>query len=175
MIGLNQTPKVFLVIILLQIVFIIMFYHKYSACEWKDVPRLQLDVIRKKSVTKPEVLQDETDKLQDISIIPPFPIDAVYTFAGETARNNQRSRYNGELRYSLRSLYKYAPWINAIYIVMSDDAAYPSWIVEEKAKKLHVIRQSEIFENVQNSVNHHNSQSIESRLHHISGLNCFVF
>eukprot|EP01083_Nonionella_stella_P131169 398275_1 len=112
--------------------------------------------------------------LEDISLSPPFPIDVVYTFGGEMLTNGQRIRYNGELRYSLRSIYKYMPWVRAIYIVVSNNTLYPSWIIKHKTLMssipLHIIKHSDIYAKSENAVDNHNSISIESRIHHIDGL-----
>jgi len=61
------------------------------------------------------------------NIRPPFPIDVVYTWAGETQTNNPRNSYNNELKYSLRSIDRFAPWVNKIYILMNT-YKQPSWI-----------------------------------------------
>jgi hypothetical protein len=58
---------------------------------------------------------------------PPFPIDIVYTWRGEKFSNNIIESYNYELKYSLRSIDLYAPWVNKIYILMNEEK-YPSWI-----------------------------------------------
>eukprot|EP01083_Nonionella_stella_P306129 1070880_1 len=114
------------------------------------------------------------EMLENISVSPPFPIDVVYTFAGEMLTNEQRTRYNGELRYSLRSIYKYMPWVRAIYIVVSNNTLYPSWIIKHKTLMssipLHIIKHSDIYAKSENAVDNHNSISIESRIHHIDGL-----
>eukprot|EP01083_Nonionella_stella_P078205 213880_1 len=114
--------------------------------------------------------------LEDISLSPPFPIDVVYTFAGEMLTNGHRVRYNGELRYSLRSIYKYTPWVHAIYIVISNNTAFPSWIIKNQtspqncAIPLYFVQHSDICAKTENAVGNHNSNSIESRIHHISSL-----
>ena len=48
---------------------------------------------------------------------PPFPIDIVYTWKGESKSSNVRLGYNYELKYSLRSVELYAPWVNKIFIL----------------------------------------------------------
>eukprot|EP01083_Nonionella_stella_P176588 618211_1 len=113
--------------------------------------------------------------LEDTSLIPPFAIDVVYTFSGEMVSNEPRMRYNGELRYSLRSIYKYIPWVRAIYIAMSNNTVYPSWIIKNKTSPQHsiplyIVKHPDIFAKSENAVGNHNSMSIESRLHHIHGL-----
>ena len=47
---------------------------------------------------------------------PPFNIDVVYTWAGEQKSSDERLSYNNELKYSIRSVLKNAPWINRIFI-----------------------------------------------------------
>eukprot|EP01084_Bolivina_argentea_P009800 18288_1 len=134
-------------------------------------------------INKPSKLNNKTKSspiMQDTSIIPSFPIDIVYTFAGEQTSDGQRLRYNGELRYSLRTIYKYAPWVHAIFILISDDTLHPSWIIPNKTANcsipLYIIRHSDIYSNLNNAKNNHNSDSIESRLHHIPGLsNHFIY
>jgi hypothetical protein len=61
------------------------------------------------------------------NIRPPFPIDIVYTWAGEEKSNNNRTSYNDEFKYSLRSVHYFAPWVNKIYILMNT-YKQPSWI-----------------------------------------------
>ena len=79
-----------------------------------------------------------------------FPIDLVYLWVDDTdevwrakrqlyrpeqrtnsadATSEARWRNNDELRYSLRSVEKYAPWVNHIYIIT--DNQRPSWLVAE--------------------------------------------
>lgn len=81
---------------------------------------------------------------------PPFPIDAVFTWVDGSdplwleqkrllrqklfgapalpgdADNAARFRDNEELRYALRSLALYAPWINAVHLVTADQR--PAWL-----------------------------------------------
>ena len=67
---------------------------------------------------------------------PPFKIDIVYTWAGENHnKNNERLSDNNELKYSLRSVMKYAPWVNKIYILMNPPKKKPSWFNKNYKKK----------------------------------------
>jgi hypothetical protein len=109
-----------------------------------------------------------------------FPIDAVYTWVDRTddsfkeaikrfrpsAPNSDPSLYesNDELRYSLRSLETYAPWINHVYIVTNGQR--PSWLVE--TSKVSIIHHSEILD--RQYLPTFNSHVIESALHNIPGL-----
>lgn len=47
---------------------------------------------------------------------------------GANAKTGSANRYrdNNELKYSLRSLVKYAPWVRRIFIVTADQV--PSWL-----------------------------------------------
>jgi len=52
---------------------------------------------------------------------PAEPIDAVYTWDGK-----------GPLRYSLRSLARYAPWIRKVYVVSTGDP--PAWLARPRPR-----------------------------------------
>ncbi len=113
-----------------------------------------------------------------------FPIDAVYTWVdgndpawrarkelaltgglSELATSEARFVSRDELRYSLRSLMTYAPWIRNIYVVT--DQQKPSWLVE--SDRIRIVDHKEIFADT-SVLPVFNSHAIESRLHHIEGL-----
>ena len=77
-------------------------------------------------------------------------------------------RYNSvdELKYSLRSVYRYAPWVNIIYIVV-DDVQKPSFVNEDNPK-IKIIKHSDIIP--KEYLPTFNSVAIETCLHHIPGL-----
>lgn len=84
------------------------------------------------------------------SLSPPFPVDAVFTwvdgadpawreqkrrlrqalfgerFLAGDADSAARFRDNGELRYALRSLALYAPWVRKVHLVTADQK--PAWL-----------------------------------------------
>lgn len=117
-----------------------------------------------------------------------FPVDAVYTWVDGSdvawlERKNQvlyqlgletvdaaasaaRFRSRDELRYSLRSIDMYAPWIRNIYIVT--DRQMPSWL-DTGHPRVRVVDHSEIFADGR-LLPTFNSHAIESQLHHIDGL-----
>ncbi|MFE0509106.1 stealth conserved region 3 domain-containing protein [Streptomyces sp. NPDC058964] len=117
-----------------------------------------------------------------------FPIDAVYTWVDDTdpawrerrdaARKaagiadegadsgDVRFRNRDELRYSLRSLAMYAPWIRNIYIVTDDQT--PHWL-DTSQPGVTVVGHREIFTKA-DWLPTFNSHAIESQLHHIDGL-----
>ncbi|MQY09323.1 stealth family protein [Actinomadura macrotermitis] len=118
-----------------------------------------------------------------------FPIDVVYTWVdgddpawrarrdlalaevGEAGLNHlaaNDSRYisRDELRYSLRSLAAYAPWVRHIYIVTDDQV--PRWL-NLASPRITVVDHKEIFQG-RGVLPTFNSHAIESQLHHIEGL-----
>jgi hypothetical protein len=56
-------------------------------------------------------------------------------------------RDNGELKYCLRSIHKYCPQINNIYIILGADCDPPSFLKE--TNKLHFIKESDLYKNIQ--------------------------
>jgi hypothetical protein len=101
---------------------------------------------------------------------PEFPIDIVYSWAGENFSNNIRSSYNNELKYSLRSIYKFLPWVNHIYIIINNRNIIPSWFNNNYKKHITMITEGEIFPRLE-YIQNKNSNAIESCLHRIPLLN----
>jgi hypothetical protein len=119
-----------------------------------------------------------------------FPIDAVYTWvdgsdpawqarkaaalatntwlhgASRLATNDSRYASRDELRYSLRALHCFAPWIRHIFLVTDDQV--PAWLDTGNAR-ITVVSHKEIFGDT-GTLPTFNSQAIESRLHRIPGL-----
>lgn len=115
-----------------------------------------------------------------------FPIDLVYTWVDgndpvwqakkaywqkqyapddEYAISPARWRDRDELKYSLRSVEQYMPWVNNIYIVT--DNQVPAWL-NINHPKIKIVDHSEIFPAEALPV--FNSIAIESRLAHIPDL-----
>nr|WP_281382009.1 stealth family protein [Nocardiopsis mwathae] len=116
-----------------------------------------------------------------------FPIDVVYTWVDgdEPAMREKRTKYIGEteidiadrefgesrytshdeLRYSLRSVWMYAPFVRNIYVVT--DGQVPRWL-DTSVPGVRVVDHREIFPEGVLPV--FNSHAIETRLHHIPGL-----
>ncbi|MFI7600774.1 stealth family protein [Actinoplanes sp. NPDC049681] len=119
-----------------------------------------------------------------------FPIDVVYTWvdggdpqwqarkaaalaqnewlgdASRLATNNSRYASRDELRFSLRALHCFAPWVNHIYLVTDDQV--PEWL-DTSHPGITVVSHREIFGDT-GTLPTFNSQAIESRLHRIPGL-----
>lgn len=117
---------------------------------------------------------------------PNFPVDVVYTWVdgadaqwaakranylpaleAHRAINQMQAHYrdNQELRYSLRSLEQYAPWVRHIFIVT--DAQKPSWL-DTAHPKITVVDHREIIPT--EYLPTFNSHVIEAYLYRISGL-----
>ncbi len=84
-----------------------------------------------------------------------------------SADNNCKGRYadNDELKYSLRSVEKYAPWIRRIFIVT--DNQVPEWL-DTSNPKIQIVDHTEILP--PESLPCFNSRIIEHHLHKIPGL-----
>jgi hypothetical protein len=132
--------------------------------------------------TKPDFAQPNVEQAT-------FPIDAVYTWVdgsdpdwrerknaalraqgagelSEIAANDSRYANRDELRYSLRSLVCYAPWIRHVYLVSDDQL--PPWL-DVTHPMITVVRHREIFGDT-GMLPTFNSHAIETRLHRIPGL-----
>ena len=118
----------------------------------------------------------------------PFPIDVVYTWVdgsdsrwrarmrehrglavesvNERAVADARFRDQDELRYSLRSLQQYAPWVRHIWLVT--DQQTPPWL-DATSEGITVVDHRSLWAD-QGALPVFNSHAIESRLHHIEGL-----
>ncbi|QGH70077.1 stealth conserved region 3 domain-containing protein [Pseudactinotalea sp. HY158] len=117
-----------------------------------------------------------------------FPIDVVYTWVDDTdlawqqrrntlrdsdnaglhheATSAARFRNRDELRYSLRSLEEYAPWVRNVYLVTAGQR--PAWLRSD-SDRLTVVDHEEIFPDP-SVLPTFNSHAIEANLHRIEGL-----
>ncbi|MFG3696689.1 stealth family protein [Micromonospora sp. NPDC047620] len=117
-----------------------------------------------------------------------FPIDAVYTWVDGSdpewlerkmaalatsggqlhaiAANTSRYHNRDELRYSMRALYSFAPWLRRIFLVT--DNQLPSWL-DPTHPRVTVVPHAELFADL-GGRSSFNSHAIESRLHRIEGL-----
>lgn len=113
-------------------------------------------------------------------------VDAVYTwvdgssphFARDLARahpggegsgvdaRRRRFRDNGELRYSLRSLLRFAPWVRHIYLVTNGER--PPWL-DRRGDRVRVVAHAALFDR-SDDLPTFNSNAIELHLHRIPGL-----
>ncbi|MEV6816218.1 Stealth CR1 domain-containing protein, partial [Micromonospora sp. NPDC051296] len=117
-----------------------------------------------------------------------FPIDVVYTWvdgadpawlasknstlaeSGRTpvdaAESIARFRDRAELRYSLRSIDMYAPWVRNIYLVTAGQT--PAWL-DTDHPQITVVDHRELF-GYRGALPTFNSHAIESQLHQIDGM-----
>ncbi|MFP1627154.1 stealth conserved region 3 domain-containing protein [Streptomyces sp. 5K101] len=117
-----------------------------------------------------------------------FPVDVVYTWVDDTDpawrkrrddvrrsldmpvddadSGDVRFRNRDELRYSLRSLAMFAPWVRNIYLVTDDQT--PEWLDTDQPG-IEVVAHRDIFPD-QSWLPTFNSHAIESQLHRIDGL-----
>jgi hypothetical protein len=84
----------------------------------------------------------------------------------ELAANDSRFASRDELRYSLRSLEMFAPWVRRVFLVTDDQV--PAWL-DVDHPRLSVVNHTELFGN-RGRLPTFNSHAIESQLHHLDGL-----
>ena len=119
-----------------------------------------------------------------------FPVDVVYTWvdgtddawlatkaaaAGvadqrrftERAHDESRFADHDELRYSLRALEQYAPWVNHVWIVTADQ--HPNWLRRDHPW-VSVVSHRDIWPDGGVGLPTFNSHAIEACLHRIPGL-----
>lgn len=82
------------------------------------------------------------------------------------AYHDERFRNRDELKFSLRSLEMFAPWIRHIYVVTMDQV--PEWL-DTSHPKITVVSHRDIYSDP-GALPTFNSSSIETQLHHIDGL-----
>ncbi|OZE98134.1 stealth family protein [Rhodococcoides fascians] len=84
---------------------------------------------------------------------------------GEGDASAARFRQIDELKYALRSIHMYAPWIRRIFVATDSDR--PSWLADDPRV---TFVPSEAFFVDTSVLPTHNSQAVECQLHHIPGL-----
>ena len=78
----------------------------------------------------------------------------------------ERYRQIDELRYALRSVHAFAPWVRRIFI--ATDSAAPAWL-DPANPRVRIVRSEEFFADPA-ALPTFNSHAIESQLHHIPDL-----
>ncbi len=84
---------------------------------------------------------------------------------GEGDDSEARYRQIDELKYALRSVYMFAPWVRRIFI--ATDSPAPKWLA--KHPKVTIVPSEAMFADP-SVLPTHNSHAVESQLHHIDGL-----
>jgi hypothetical protein len=89
-----------------------------------------------------------------------------YTAAQHRSGHAERWRNRDELRYSLRSIEMFAPFIRQIFLVTNGQV--PKWL-DDTGARIRVVTHQEIYRN-RDCLPTFNSSGIETQLHHIEGL-----
>jgi hypothetical protein len=84
---------------------------------------------------------------------------------GEGDDSHARFRQLDELKYALRSVYLFAPWVRNIYI--ATDSPRPEWLAEHP--RVTIVPSEQFFADP-TVLPTHNSHAVESQLHNIPGL-----
>ncbi|MDY0911019.1 stealth family protein [Microbacterium sp. CFBP9034] len=84
---------------------------------------------------------------------------------GDGDEGPARYRHVDELRYALRSVHMYAPWVRRIFI--ATDSPTPAWLLDHP--KVTIVRSEEFFADP-SVLPTHNSHAVEAQLHRIPGL-----
>ncbi|MGG7510645.1 stealth family protein [Plantibacter sp. YIM 135249] len=84
---------------------------------------------------------------------------------GDGDDSDARFRQINELKYALRSVHTFAPWIRHIYI--ATDSPKPAWLADHP--KVTIVPSEAFFADL-DALPTHNSMAVESQLHHIEGL-----
>jgi hypothetical protein len=144
-------------------------------------PALELTVADRELRTYPPFDRPRFDTVD-------FPIDVVYLWVdgsdpdwrarrdrrlsevtGQPVRaeatSAERFRDHGELRYSMRSVRRFAPWVRHLYLVT--DRQRPRWLGDHP--DLTIVDHRDIFDDPA-CLPTFNSHAISARLHHIDGL-----
>ncbi|MBC2868014.1 stealth conserved region 3 domain-containing protein [Streptomyces mexicanus] len=156
-----------------------------SSAAGSRLPSLTADATLRVRDREYPTLEPFTKKLvNDIT----FPIDVVYTWVDDTdprwqerrarrradlglpaqASGDEAARFRNrdELRYSLRSIAMFAPWVRKVYLVTDDQQ--PAWL-NTSHPGVEVVSHRDIFTDP-SCLPSFNSHAIESQLHHIDGL-----
>ena len=116
-------------------------------------------------------------------------VDAVFTYVNGVdpawrasfdafARNrtdngdkNIHNRYRdwGELRYAMRSVASYAPWVRRIFLVVASPSQVPAWL-DAQHSRIVIVYHRDLFDDPATQLPTFNSLAIESVLHRIAGL-----
>ncbi|BBZ13518.1 sugar phosphotransferase [Mycobacterium branderi] len=84
---------------------------------------------------------------------------------GEGDDADARIRQIDELKYALRSVHAFAPWVRRIFI--ATDSRVPEWLAPHP--KITIVRAEEHFTDL-SALPVYNSHAVETQLHHIPGL-----
>ena len=143
--------------------------------------------VHRRSRTGHDLPTFRTFQIPDIAEVT-FPVDAVYLWvddadpawrarrqqalhalgldAGHDSIADARFRQHDELKYSLRSLSQFAPWIRHIHLVT--DGQRPPWLNTD-SPRISVVDHRELFGD-RGRLPTYNSHALSAMLHHLPGL-----
>lgn len=148
-------------------------------------PSIRDYLLRRYPIEKPAIKDPLPQGLMEGFMQPIFPVDIVYTWVdnndpkfcrslaehiGEdfsmngSATSQSRWTCHDELRFSLRSIEAFAPWVRNIFIVTNGQR--PSWLVEHP--KVRLVTHQDILD--EEYLPTFNSHVLSSALHRIEGL-----
>ncbi len=156
--------------------------------EYRQVPPIALNEVLPCSDKQPRY-RTRTEFAEPPAESVRFPIDVVFTWVdgndpdwvqrknaslaamgqqqiNTIATNQSRFISRDELKYSLRSIVAFAPWVRRIFLVTDDQL--PPWL-DDSDPRLTVVSHRELFGDT-GVLPTFNSHAIESRLHRIPGL-----
>ncbi|MFC6357455.1 stealth family protein [Luethyella okanaganae] len=84
---------------------------------------------------------------------------------GDGDDSEARFRQINELKYALRSVHMFAPWVRRIFI--ATDSPAPDWLAQHP--RVTIMRSEDFFQKP-DALPTHNSHAVESQLHHIPGI-----
>ncbi len=157
-----------------------IFLYKFVGDDVYMLPSSKAYIKRVKTDQFNSIYPSIIDEFGNYDFGTPFQIDAVYTWVNkddeiwqklwndifpEKNLDTDRFASKDELKYSLRSLEKFAPWINRIFIV--SNCSKPKWL--KNHPKLIWVEHESIFPEV-TMLPTFNSHAIEACLHRIEGL-----
>eukprot|EP00727_Mastigamoeba_balamuthi_P002524 m51a1_g12269 hypothetical protein (348) ;mRNA; f:212886-214384 len=111
-------------------------------------------------------------------------VDVIYTWVNGMLVEQYRGKPSGAatmrafrdygiLRFSIRSLFRFAPWVNRVFILTNGQET-PAWL-NKKAPGLTIVTHADVFENVSHLPTF-NSNAIEAHLRRVPKLSeCFMY
>ena len=114
----------------------------------------------------PEWVRSKLEWQRRAGLLPPEDTAEAKKHEADAAATANRYRDNGELKYSLRSIVKYAPWVRHVYLVTANQI--PEWL-DLSFSRVTVVTHAEIYPNTSH-LPVFSSPSIETHIHRIPGL-----
>lgn len=129
---------------------------------------LKLKIFKVRSKEAEMFVHNRTNMVNSDLDLDFYPLYLVWDLGNQLMDDFSKNRFedNNELKYSLRSVEKYAPWIRNVYIVTNGQV--PNWL-NTSHPRIKLVNHSDIFED-KSHLPTFSSNAIESNLHRIKGL-----